>query len=163
MRSPSTGRRLNFSRAATDPGRAMCYAQRTVQPDQFAWRFRSPDAPDPAPHKPGIWIGPKVSEVMLQSRVDPVYPPEAIEAHVEGVVVLNVEVAEDGTVESVKLTSGPPLLVQPAIAAVTEWRYKPAFHGVRRQQDGAVLVPRQPIAFVTSVEITFVARNRSEG
>jgi TonB family protein len=59
------------------------------------------------------------------SRVDPVYPPEAKAAHVQGFVVLRAVVGKDGTVRNVTVVSGPPELVQSATDAVSQWRYKP--------------------------------------
>jgi protein TonB len=42
---------------------------------------------------------------------------------VEGTVTLSVLVDPAGTVESVKLISGPPMLVFAAINSVWQWRY----------------------------------------
>ncbi|RPJ55315.1 MAG: energy transducer TonB [Acidobacteria bacterium] len=58
-------------------------------------------------------------------RVEPVYPPLAMKARVEGVVMLQVTVNEMGVVESVEVASGHPLLVKAAVDAVSQWRYKP--------------------------------------
>jgi protein TonB len=59
----------------------------------------------------------------LRSFRQPSYPVEAIRAHVEGTVTLSVLVDPAGTVESVKLISGPPMLVFAAINSVWQWRY----------------------------------------
>jgi outer membrane biosynthesis protein TonB len=53
----------------------------------------------------------------------PGLPIEAARAHVEGTVILRATVDQAGTVESVQLVSGPPLLVPAAINAVRQWRY----------------------------------------
>jgi len=62
----------------------------------------------------------------LLYRVDPVYPPAAIQRRVEGVVKLRLMVEPDGSVGQVYLDSGPPLLVDAAINAARRWRYSPA-------------------------------------
>jgi periplasmic protein TonB len=59
----------------------------------------------------------------LVSIKQPIYPVEAVRAHVEGTVRLRVVVDQIGRVEAVYVVSGPPLLVPAAIGAVREWRY----------------------------------------
>ena len=59
----------------------------------------------------------------LASFRQPSLPIEAARAHVEGTVILRAMVDQSGTVESVQLVSGPPLLVPAAINAVRQWRY----------------------------------------
>lgn len=51
------------------------------------------------------------------------YPVVALQAGVSGVAVLSCNIREDGTVESVEPVSGPPLLVEAAIANVRRWRF----------------------------------------
>jgi len=58
-------------------------------------------------------------------RVAPVYPPLALQARIQGVVTLNVSLAQDGTVREVGAVSGHPLLVQSAIDAVKQWTFGP--------------------------------------
>jgi TonB family protein len=52
-------------------------------------------------------------------------PPEAIAAHVSGTVVLEATISKTGTVEDVRVISGPPMLQQTAINAVKTWVYRP--------------------------------------
>lgn len=61
----------------------------------------------------------------LTQRIDPIYPSEARLQRVEGVVVLDALVGEDGNVHAVLVTSGPPLLAKAAAQAVKQWRYQP--------------------------------------
>jgi len=62
---------------------------------------------------------------MLVHKVEPVYPPMAKIAHVQGAVVLAAIISKEGTIEHLQLMSGHPLLVPAAIDAVSRWRYKP--------------------------------------
>lgn len=55
----------------------------------------------------------------------PVYPPIAKAAHVEGDVVLSISIDAAGKVESEKVVSGPPMLVQAALDFVKQWRFSP--------------------------------------
>jgi protein TonB len=64
-------------------------------------------------------------------------------AHRAGNVVLEVQVAEDGSVCSVRTLSGDPLLASAAADAVRNWRYQPY-----RQHD-------HPSQFQTDVTLSF--------
>jgi len=64
-------------------------------------------------------------EGSLIRRVQPIYPPLARTARIQGAVILAAVISKDGTMEHVQLISGHPMLVQSAIAAVSQWRYKP--------------------------------------
>jgi TonB family protein len=61
----------------------------------------------------------------LVNLVDPVYPPDAQQKHVEGTVKLHATISIDGSVKSLQTLSGPPSLVPAALTAVREWRYNP--------------------------------------
>ena len=63
--------------------------------------------------------------VELVRKIRPVYPPLAVQARVQGVVVLKAVIAKDGTVQSLELESGHPMLVNAAMDAVKQWRFKP--------------------------------------
>lgn len=62
---------------------------------------------------------------LLIHRVQPEYPAAAVLARIEGTVVLQVVIKEDGNVESTKPISGPPELFSAAMDAVQQWRYRP--------------------------------------
>ena len=63
----------------------------------------------------------------IVSQTQPKYPPEAKEKRIQGTVVLNVKIGKDGTVEDLKVASGPKELRQSALVAVRQWTYKPYF------------------------------------
>jgi len=67
----------------------------------------------------GVVSGLKVREVK------PVYPPIAKTARVQGNVVLQAEISKEGTIQNLRVLSGPPLLIQSALDAVKQWRYRP--------------------------------------
>jgi TonB family protein len=74
---------------------------------------------------PSVWISPTQAEARLVRRTEPQYPPEAAAAHRAGTVVLEVLVADDGSVSNVRTLSGDPLLAAAAAEAVRNWRYQP--------------------------------------
>jgi TonB family protein len=59
------------------------------------------------------------------THVNPVYPPDAREAKVQGVVILDVLLGVDGKVEQTKILRSIPLLDQAAIDAVRQWEFTP--------------------------------------
>lgn len=65
------------------------------------------------------------AERSLIHRVEPQYPAEARAQHIQGPVVLDIQVLGDGAVGSIAVVSGDPLLTQSAIDAVKQWRYQP--------------------------------------
>jgi len=61
----------------------------------------------------------------LVNLVEPVYPPDAQENHVEGTVKLRATIGMDGAIKDLQTLSGPPSLLPAALSAVREWRYNP--------------------------------------
>lgn len=72
-----------------------------------------------------VRIGGSVQNAKLVNHVQPIYPAEARQDHVEGTVALHVVVGKDGTVQEVSVVSGPPALAQSSLDAVKQWRYQP--------------------------------------
>jgi TonB family protein len=66
-----------------------------------------------------------VTPAKLIQKVDPVYPPEALEKKIEGTVKLQVLVRKDGTVSVQNVIEGDPILSKAAVEAVQQWRYEP--------------------------------------
>jgi len=62
---------------------------------------------------------------MLIHRVEPVYPRMLGIAGIHGEVRLHAIIAKDGSIQSLTVISGHPLLAGAAIDAVRQWRYKP--------------------------------------
>jgi protein TonB len=57
--------------------------------------------------------------------VNPTYPPIARAARISGTVVLQATISKQGTIQNLRVISGPPMLTQSALEAVKSWRYKP--------------------------------------
>jgi protein TonB len=73
----------------------------------------------------------------------PVYPPIAIAAHVQGTVVLEAIIGRDGTVQDLKILKGHPLLVRAALDAVRTWRYQPT------------MLDSEPVDVLTEINVKF--------
>ena len=71
---------------------------------------------------------PRISRMMegnLINRVQPLYPPLAKQARIQGQVVLRAVISRSGAIENLQVLSGHPMLVQAAMDAVKQWRYRP--------------------------------------
>lgn len=62
---------------------------------------------------------------LIIHKVQPVYPSTARKAGIQGTVILRAVIDKDGKIANLRLVSGPDALVQAAIEAVRQWRYKP--------------------------------------
>ena len=79
----------------------------------------------------------------LIRRVQPVYPPLARTAHVQGSVVVYALISKAGTMENVRAISGHPMLVPAAVDAVSQWRYLP------------YILNSEPIEVETQITVNF--------
>lgn len=80
-------------------------------------------------------------------RVQPIYPPLARKARVQGPVVLFATISTAGAIENLRVLSGHPLLVGAAIDAVKQWRYRP------------YILNGEPIEVETEITVNFVLGN----
>jgi TonB family protein len=87
-----------------------------------------------------------VTTGLLIRRVQPVYPPEARLAGVEGTVVLQATISKEGRITDLKVISGPKELTQAAVGAVQQWRYRP------------YLLMGDPVEVETTVQVNFQLR-----
>ena len=96
---------------------------------------------------PIVWLAPDQAERRLRNRIEPQYPVDALDPHRSGDVALEILVAEDGSVASIRTLSGDPLMAAAAAQAVRQWRYEP----YRRNE--------RPSPFQTDVTVKFVLPN----
>jgi protein TonB len=97
---------------------------------------------------PKVRVSSGVAQGLLIHETKPVYPPLAMQARIQGTVLLQAVVAKDGTVQELRVVSGHPLLVKAAMDAVRLWRYKPY-----RLND-------QPVEVDTEIIVNFTLGNR---
>jgi periplasmic protein TonB len=82
-------------------------------------------APPPPPAKRVIRVGGKVDPPRQTYSAEVKYPAVAKVAKVEGVVVIDAIIDEQGNVVQAHVVSGPGLLVGAALQAVEKWKYEP--------------------------------------
>lgn len=103
-----------------------------------------PNVPIVATPKARMAVSEGVQDALLIRRIMPAYPPLARQTGIQGAVVLHAVISKDGSIESVHVLSGHPLLIPAALHAVRQWRYRPTY------------LNRQPIEVETQITINFV-------
>lgn len=94
-----------------------------------------------------IRISPAAQAARLISKMDPVYPPLAKAAHIQGVVRFSAIIGNDGRVMHIVLLKRHPLLVQAAEDAARQWTY------------AQTLVNGIPVEVATEIEVEFFLPN----
>jgi TonB family protein len=80
---------------------------------------------------------------LLIQKIAPVYPKIAKDSQVSGTVVLNTHISKNGTIEDLRVVSGPAMLRQAAVNAVRAWRFNP------------YRINNQPTEIETTIRVTF--------
>lgn len=94
---------------------------------QSAWYELEAQASTVIETPPGapVRVPSETMEQRILHKVDPIYPEAARAAGTQGIVILDVVVASDGTVKHLQPISGPDLLARSAQDAVQFWRFEP--------------------------------------
>lgn len=86
-------------------------------------------------------------EGSLIRKVQPIYPPIARNARIQGPVVLFAVISKSGMIDNLRVISGHPMLAPAAIDAVKQWQYRP------------YILNQEPIQVETQITINFVLAN----
>ncbi len=126
------------ARAATETSRT-----NATPPKAQPGRTETHNAPPADPAAKRLIVNGNVQQAKLLQQPAPEYPPLAKQARISGVVRLNAIIGKDGSVESLTVLSGHPLLVQAAMESAKQWVYQPT------------MVDGKPVAVVTQLEVNF--------
>jgi protein TonB len=85
-----------------------------------------------------------LAEANLLHKVQPVYPPLARQARIQGGVELRAIIGKTGAIENLVVVRGHPMLAPAAVEAVKQWRYRP------------YLLNGEPIAVETDITVNFL-------
>jgi len=102
---------------------------------------KGPKVQAAVPKKVNISAG--VAVGLLIQKTQPIYPPIAKAARVSGTVQLQATISKTGSIENLRVVSGPAMLQQAAIDAVRTWRYRP------------YLLNNEPVEVETTVNVVF--------
>lgn len=90
-----------------------------------------------------VRISSSVVAGLLVRKVTPAYPAIAVEVRQQGTVVLQATISKAGTIENLRVASGPAMLQQAALDAVQHWLYRP------------YLLNGQPVEVETTINVVF--------
>jgi protein TonB len=107
------------------------------------FRGRKPPAVVHADVKGPVRVASSIVAGRLIYKVAPQYPLIAKVAGIGGTVILEATISKSGTIENLRVASGPAMLQQAAIDAVKEWRYRP------------YLLNNHPVGVETTVNVVF--------
>jgi len=106
-----------------------------------------PPPPPPPPPPPAVRrVGGDIRPPQKVTDVAPVYPPLARAARVEGIVILEAVIGEDGGVRDVRVLRSVQLLDDAAKDAVRQWRFTPT------------LLNGEPVPVVMTITVAFKLR-----
>ena len=81
--------------------------------------------PAAAQEKPELKVPAEVMEKLLAHRVEPIYPAEARQANLQGIIALDIVVGRDGSVATMRPLNGPDVLARAAMDALRWWKFEP--------------------------------------
>ena len=88
-------------------------------------------------------VSPETMQMRIVSKVEPEYPEEARRMGKQGLAVLDIVVAPDGTVQRLRPVWGDELMLKSAAAAVASWKFEP------------YLSSGQPVPVETTIAVEF--------
>ena len=127
----------NLNNASMKTRKFMLIAILLLLPVAYA---QQPDSPRPE----RIRVSSGVAEGQIIRRIDPVYPKEAQENHIQGEVVLTATISKEGNIINLKVVSGHPLLADAAVEAVKQWKYRP------------YILNDEPVEIETTVTVRYI-------
>ncbi|HEY2498012.1 MAG TPA: TonB family protein [Candidatus Angelobacter sp.] len=84
-----------------------------------------------------------VAEGLKVHDVTPTYPQMARIAHIQGDVLLQATISKSGVIENLHAVQGHPILIQAAMDAVKQWKYKP------------YILNGEPVEVETTIKVQF--------
>lgn len=95
------------------------------------------------PGDPPLRIGGDIKEPKKIKHVAPVYPQEALQSRVQGIVIIEARIDQDGRVADARVLRPVALLDQAALDAVLQWEFLPT------------LIDGQPVPVIITVTVSF--------
>jgi periplasmic protein TonB len=97
----------------------------------------------PPPRPTIIRVGGRVKPPQLISHAQPQYPVIAKLANVQGTVLIDAVIDQQGNVVQERAVSGPGLLIPAALQAVSQWKYEPTY------------LNGEPVSLATQITVEF--------
>lgn len=94
-------------------------------------------------HVRRIEVSESVQQAKLLRHPEPVYPPSALQARIQGLVKFEAIIGKDGTMRNLRVISGHPMLVRAALDAVKQRLYEPT------------VIDGEQVEVATQIEVPF--------
>jgi protein TonB len=134
--NPPVGNRMSFSGPGSAGSGGVSWSSSASVPATGAVNtVRGPGQP--------IRVGGGIPPPRKIHHVTPAMPEEAVKAGIQGIVIVEITVAEDGSVQNPRVLRSIPMLDQAALNAVGQWRYEPP------------LLNGQPVPVILTVTVPF--------
>ncbi len=118
-------------------------ADSTVTGPAFGLHEMPPPPPAPERRTPPVRLHSGIKPPARLVSVPPAYPAMARLAHKEGIVIIEATIDEQGNVTETHILRSIPLLDEPAVAAVRQWKFSPT------------LLNGVPVPIVMTVTVNF--------
>jgi len=139
---PETGNETNISRRGSGSGVIGSVDDLTQVTIGLVELPQPPPAPRAVPVR--LHVGIRTPQKLVE--VPPIYPPAARIARVEGVVIIDATIDEQGNVVGTRVRNSAPLLEQAALEAVKQWKFTPT------------LLNGVPVPVIMTVTVKFTLR-----
>jgi protein TonB len=81
--------------------------------------------PPPPPPQAPVRVGGDIKAPNRVKNVEPIYPPIAQQAKIQGYVIIEATIGKDGRIRNAKVLGGQAMLQEAALSAVKQWQYTP--------------------------------------
>jgi TonB family protein len=116
-------------------------------PSDGAPTAATPDSSKPTVAPPlRVRVSQGVTTGLILHKVQPVYPPAAKAARIQGTVLMRAVISKEGIIKDLSVISGPKELEDAAVGAVQQWRYRP------------YLMKGEPVEVETTITVIFSLR-----
>jgi protein TonB len=72
-----------------------------------------------------VRVGGNIAAPKKLNDVPPVYPQTALQARIQGIVIIEATIGSNGTVRNTRVLRSVPMLDEAALDAVRQWEYAP--------------------------------------
>lgn len=135
---------FDFAFANKTKGYPLPPNQSASQPTTSTDPAAQPAAPaNPTELPKRVRVSQGVSQGLLLHKFQPVYPEMARRNHIQGTVLMKAVIDKDGYISELTALSGPRELIEAAMGAVKQWRYRP------------YLLQGQPVQVETQIVVNF--------
>lgn len=142
---------IALSKSAVDLAFSTLDGLRAAKPQTLPSQSPATEPASPPETKPKVVrvrVAQGVTTGLLIKKIQPVYPPEARYAHIQGPVVMDAVIDRNGDVVDLEVLEGQIELVVSAVNAVRRWKYRP------------YTLNGEPVEVLTEITVNYTLSNK---